>query len=276
MRAGTRQDAVAAAPRRQAAAPPAPPRRSRRYVGRRVRRIRRTCRPCGGFRPSGCPAAPIEAADRTAAGAPPRRLGAKLQPARPTDDRQSCKAARLTVASRPARRAAAPAHDPHKIAWRAPVPAATPTPTGRHSRRSEFPAPRPRTRRATRWVNSGLSIMTRTSGRAATTASAASRMRRRIFGRLAGIAAKPMIARSPSGNRLGTPSPRHMRAANAGKSRALRPPFDRGDQRGAQPVSRFLAGHQKNMRAHCPVPAGVPTTKILARSAAAPAGPARR
>src|SRR6266478_6064286 len=52
-----------------------------------------------------------------------------------------------------------------------------------------------RTRRATRWVKSGLSIMTSEQGWAAMTASAASRMRRRMSGNReaadAVIAAKP-------------------------------------------------------------------------------------
>src|SRR6188768_1299393 len=69
-----------------------------------------------------------------------------------------------------------------------------------------MPGARLRTRRATRWVNSGLSMMTRTSGFAAMTASAASCIRRRIFESIAGIEENPTIARSPRGNRLGTPS----------------------------------------------------------------------
>ena len=88
-------------------------------------------------------------------------------------------------------------------------------------------------------------------------------MRLRIFGRPAGMAAKPMIARSSSGNRLGTPWPRHLRAADAGKSRVRTAPrLMRRDQRGAEPVAGFLAGHQKDMRgrraAHRAVPAGAP------------------
>ena len=65
---------------------------------------------------------------------------------------------------------------------------------------------RARTRFATRWVKSGLSMMIKASGFADMTASAVSPMRRRIFGKLAGIAPKPMIARSPNGKRLGTPA----------------------------------------------------------------------
>ena len=75
------------------------------------------------------------------------------------------------------------------------------------------------------------------------------RMRRRIFGSLRGMAAKPMIARSPSGNRLGSALRRHLRAADAGK--ATRPGLRRlmrGDQRGAEPIAGFLAGHQEDMR----------------------------
>ncbi len=62
-----------------------------------------------------------------------------------------------------------------------------------------------RTRRATRWVKSGLSIMTSESGRAAMTAPAASRMRRRMRGSRAGMAENPLMASSFSGNRLWRP-----------------------------------------------------------------------
>ena len=63
--------------------------------------------------------------------------------------------------------------------------------------------------------------------------------------------AKPMMARSPSGNRLGTPCaaicapPTPLKAHAALALRGLQ----RGDQRGAQPVAGFLARHQKDMRA---------------------------
>ncbi len=63
-----------------------------------------------------------------------------------------------------------------------------------------------RTRRATRWVKSGLSMMTSASGRSATTAWAASSMRRRIIGSFAGMAVKPMIESSSIGNRLAMPA----------------------------------------------------------------------
>src|SRR5665213_3033573 len=60
---------------------------------------------------------------------------------------------------------------------------------------------------------------------------------------------------------------RHLRAADTGKSRpGIAPPYG-GDQRGSEPVARLLASHQKDMRAHRAVSAGVPMTKILARSA---------
>ena len=67
---------------------------------------------------------------------------------------------------------------------------------------------------------------------------------------------------------------RHMRAADTGKAgAALRRAFERGNECGAEPVARFLACHQKNMRrartGHRAGPTAMPTTKILARSAAA-------
>src|SRR5688572_19021155 len=65
---------------------------------------------------------------------------------------------------------------------------------------------RRRTCFATRWVKSGLSMMTRRSGLAATTASAVRRIRVTIAGRLARTAVKPITAMSASGNRLATPS----------------------------------------------------------------------
>ncbi len=54
---------------------------------------------------------------------------------------------------------------------------------------------RARTRRATRCVKSGLSMITRISGEAAITASAVSRIRRRIIGNCFATAANPMIDR---------------------------------------------------------------------------------
>ncbi len=65
---------------------------------------------------------------------------------------------------------------------------------------------RRRTRRATRWVKSGLSMMTSASGCAATTASAVSRMRRKIFGSRCGMAVSPMIDSSSIGNGLQMPA----------------------------------------------------------------------
>ena len=147
--------------------------------------------------------------------------------------------------------------------------AAKPRPTDKHNRRSGISGAPTRTRRATRCVNSGLSMMTNTSGLAAITASAVSRMRRRIFGRLVGIAESPMIARSPSGNRLGDACRRHMGTADAGK---LRTPLcalsERTDQCRAETIARFLARNEKDMRARHAIPGATPTTKIRALSAA--------
>src|SRR5262249_57150213 len=69
----------------------------------------------------------------------------------------------------------------------------------------------------------------------------------------------------------------HVSAAHAGKLRApLRALPDGRDERGPEPVARFLAGNQKNVRTrvrthrarnHGSAPGGTPTIKILARSA---------
>ena len=94
------------------------------------------------------------------------------------------------------------------------------------------------------------------------------------------MAAKPMMARSPSGNRLGTPCAAICAPPTPEKrTLALACAAQRGDQRRAQPVAGFLARHQKDMRAGTralsPCAAqliarsgGTPTTKMLARSAA--------
>ncbi len=156
-------------------------------------------------------------------------------------------------------------------AWRGRGPAATPRPRGRHSRRSGCAAPSPARVRATRWVNSGLSMITSTSG------SGRDRRHRRsrecgaeFSAGCAGIAAKPMIARSPSGNGLGHALLRHVGAADAGEAhRALRCRAQRRDQRGAEPVAGFFAGHQKNMRCSRRGPVGPRrSTNSLALSAA--------
>ncbi len=66
----------------------------------------------------------------------------------------------------PARTAADRAHGRHSRAWCAPAPAATPRAAARRSRRPGSPDCVARTRRATRWVKSGLSMMTSASGAA--------------------------------------------------------------------------------------------------------------
>ena len=75
-----------------------------------------------------------------------------------------------------------------------------------------------RTRRATRWVKSGLSMMTSASGRAAITASAVCRIRRRMRGSLRGIAPKPMIDSSCDVERARDPLLRHRAPADARRS----------------------------------------------------------
>ena len=106
-----------------------------------------------------------------------------------------------------------------------------------------------RTWRATRWVKSGLSMMTSTSGLAAITAAAVSRMRRRIIGSLAITAAKPTIARSSIGNSACKPSRRHGATADAGKRHRLSERcLQRAHQRGAEPIAGFLAATMKRSR----------------------------
>ena len=126
---------------------------------------------------------------------------------------------------------------------------------------------RSRTRRATRWVNSGLSMMTRTSGFAAMTASAVSRIRQDFWKprrdrRKADDREVP--ERKQARNAFGS----HVRAADTGKVRLpLCVTSDRRNQCRAQPVPRLFAGDQKYMRAHAIDPTGTPTTNIPARSA---------
>ena len=135
------------------------------------------------------------------------RRAAARRSARSGDDRHRCRADRPAGDAPPARTAAAPARDRHSRAWRGRGPAATPRPTARHNRRSESTASFARTRRATRWVKSGLSMMTRISGAAASTASAVSRMRRRISRQLPRPRRhSPMIDSSSIGNSDTRPS----------------------------------------------------------------------
>src|ERR1700722_14614768 len=101
-----------------------------------------------------------------------------------------------------------------------------------------------RTRRATRWVKSGLSMMTRTAGLVATTASAAARISRRIAGSRRGMAVTPTIARWSIGNRLAAPRAplRRPRAAADARERGRRSALSqRLDQGAAEPVARLLA-----------------------------------
>ena len=135
-----------------------------------------------------------------------RDRAAASRSARSGDGRHSCRAGRAACDIPPARTAAAPARDRHSGASRAPGRAATPRPRARHNRRSGSTGSRARTRRATRWVKSGLSMMTSMSGEACVTASAVSRIRRRIIGSCFTTAASPMIDSSSIGNSVVRPS----------------------------------------------------------------------
>ena len=135
----------------------------------------------------GSPAAPAAAAGRTAAAVLRRRSAAARRSAPPADAPRSCRAARRAREGRRLERQDRQHLDRRSVASR----------LARHGRHAQTEggdvvddrdraAPPPRTRRATRWVKSGLSMMTSTSGRAAMIASAVSRMRRRIIGSLRG------------------------------------------------------------------------------------------
>ena len=111
--------------------------------------------------------------------------------------------------------------------------------------------------------------MTSASGFADTTASAVSRMRRKIFGRLFRNCREADNRKVSEWKQTGHSFGCHVGAADAGKMNVpFRPLLDRRDQRRAQPVARFFAGNQKDVRAHLSGPDDTPTTKILARSAA--------
>ena len=102
--------------------------------------------------------------------AAPRLVGiraAARQVVRSADDRRRCRAGRRGVDAWPARTAGSQARNRHSRAWRERARAATPKLTATRSRGSAIEGARARTRRATRWVKSGLSMMTSASGRAA-------------------------------------------------------------------------------------------------------------
>ena len=131
--------------------------------------------------------------------------------------------------------------------------------------------------RATRWVKSGLSMMTKASGRAAMIASAVSRIRRKISGNRAGIAVKPKIESSSIGKGLCMPAaaiawpPTPASVSRLGFVRT-----ECARQRGTQRIAQFFCGdkvdrarpRRRDLR-HGEATSLTPTRKILARSAAA-------
>ena len=135
--------------------------------------------------------------------------------ARSADGRHSCRAARRAAMHLRLERQ----QRQHVIdiarAWRARGPAATPRPTARRSRRSGSTAPALRTRRAIRWVKSGLSMMTSTSGRAATAASRDLADVAKDRRQTASSMPKPMNAKSLMRDQRLRALRRHLAAADA-------------------------------------------------------------
>ena len=133
---------------------------------------------------------------------------------------------------------------------------------------------RARTRLATRWVKSGLSMITRISADASVTASAVCRMRRRIAGNRFAIAASPMIDSSSIGNSDDSPSLHHRPAADAVEPhRAAKALAQHLHQAGAEPIAGFLGRDQEDVSRdvrRCPRRrhAGRPVTKRPLASAA--------
>ena len=148
----------------------------------------------------------------------------------------------------------------HKRAWRAPVRAARPKPTAKRNRGSGIDGARRRTRRATRCVKSGLSIMTRASGRASTMACAVSRMRRKMVGNRRGMAVRPMIDSSSIAKWTGDAGGGHGAAADAGKRRAHRLRA-RGARGPAPPRARRRIPRRRRYRSKAAV-----TAKAAARA----------
>ena len=156
------------------------------------------------------------------------------------DARHSCKAARRAGHGPAARTAATRAHDRHRLAWRGPGPAATPRPMATRNRRSVSTAPASRTRRAIRWVKSGLSMITSTSGRAATTAAATSRIYR-IDRRQMRDQTKS-DERNVAGRHQGLqPLAGHLAAADADQTQRTLRGFQGAHQRRAQAITGRLA-----------------------------------
>ena len=202
--------------------------------------------------------------------------------ARSADDRHRRRADRRAEHARPARTAEWRARNRHSCASRARVPAAKPKPTARHNRESESQGARRRTRRATRWVKSGLSMMTSASGRAATIAV-------RGFTDAAQDHRQPARDRAKTDNRqivdrewAGNSRRRHGPPADAGElHRPATLRQERARQARAQRVAGFLRGDDVNrqrpwlrLMLHRAASSRTPTRKIFARSAAATAWPA--
>ena len=144
----------------------------------------------------------------------------------------------------------------HSRASCAHAPAARPTPTARHNRRSESLARRPRTRLATRWVNSGLSMITSTSGRRVDDCidgrADAAQDRRKLSQDRAEPDDRELLDRKQAGEPFG----RHAVAADAGEADLPAGALpQRPHQRGAEPVAQFFARDQKDVdHAHARAP----------------------
>ena len=135
---------------------------------------------------------------------------------------------------------------------------------------------RARTRRATRWVKSGLSMMTTASGRAAIIASAVSRMRRKIIGRRRGMALTPIMARSSIGKGLAIPAAAMARPPTPARLKRPTAGHERPRKRRPQRVAGFLPCNEVDRQrtrprraVHADFSSGTPTKKIFAKSAAA-------
>ena len=250
------------------------------------RASRRRCRRASRSRRCGCPASPARSADRRGGAAPRPSFGRSLRDL--LDQRMAD-----IAAGRPAELAMHVGlerqqrqHVVDVAAHRcARAPAARPTPTARRSRRSGSSGSKRCTKRATQSVKAGLSMITSTCGRRASTARTVSHMwlqdarqpardrgeaddreivdrqqarraprrssharrRRRTAAARRRVPAARASARRRAGRRIPRPRP--------GKSRP---------RRGARRRAGWRA------RAHGAVPsASTPMTKILARSAAA-------